>query len=415
MRSIAVSELPQLGSETTVSPRPLPLTGCRVLALLNSVELFGHEKGNIEVFKALRSAGAEVAVGVSTREDGGDLGAYLRHIEFATFPVPFGCQWSKTFFRNRPSLIAACARDLVRSSLAFLRKLRELQPTHVHLGNALAYSYVAPALAVSGVPMVFRVGDEPPKESRPNLWIWKRCLAKADAAVAISESIRHRVLAVSPGASHKLRTIYNLAPLAQGPRDDVQCASDRRHVVFVGQIAEGKGVVPLLEAAVTIVRERADVIFDIVGGSRYSHDLEQSLRAKVDAAGLQDRIRFHGYVKDPSAFYAAAALHVAPSIWEEAAGNVVLEAKREGTPSVVFPSGGMPEMIRHGVDGFVCREKSAEALREAILGFLDSPERLSAARKAALEDHASRFGSARFIAQWTQVYLGCSRDRSTPK
>lgn len=411
MQSAIVPERPELRAEIADTARPLALTGCRVLALLNGIELFGHEKGNVEVFKALRNAGANVEVGVNMLEDGGDLGAYLRGLDFATFSVPFGCQWSKKFFRRQPTLLAACARDVLRSSHAFLRRYRLFHPTHVHLGNSLAYSYVAPALAASRVPMVFRVGDEPPTGSRPNLWIWKRCLARADVVVANSEFIRRRVLDIRPHASHKLRKIFNFAPLAPVGSNIAQPAADKLRVVFVGQIAEIKGIVPLLDAAISIARQRPDVVFDIVGGSRYSGDLEGTLRAKVGAAGLHGSIHFHGHINEPSAYYAAADLHVAPSICEEAAPNVVLEAKRAGTPSVVFPSGGLPELIRHQVDGFVCREKSVQALTEAILWFLDSPDRLSAASSAALEDHDSRFGPARFIAQWTQAYLSCSRTR----
>lgn len=412
MQSAIVSDSPQIPPETADARPPLPLTGCRVLALLNSIELFGHEKGNIEVFKALRSAGADIQVGINAVENGGDVGACLREFDFATFTVPFGCQWSKSFFRRQPSLIAACGRDVLRSSLALRRKCRHYRPTHVHLGNALAYSYVAPALAASRVPMVFRVGDEPPTKSRPNLWIWKRCFAHADVVVANSEFVRRRVLDACPNASHKLHTIYNLAPLQRSTPSVPKLVGNKRNVLFVGQIAEHKGVIPLVDAAIDIV-SRFDVIFDLVGGSRYSGDLERSLRAKIEAAGLQDKIRFHGHVKDPSPFYAAAALHVAPSVWEEPAANVVLEAKRAGTPSVVFPSGGLPELVRHQVDGFVCYEKSAEALREGIRWFLDCPKRLSAARAAALNDHAARFGPTRFVAQWSQVYLDCKRNAST--
>ena len=47
------------------------LSNVRVLATINGVELFGHERGNIEVFKALRESGAEVVVGVSSRTHDG--------------------------------------------------------------------------------------------------------------------------------------------------------------------------------------------------------------------------------------------------------------------------------------------------------------------------------------------------------
>jgi glycosyltransferase involved in cell wall biosynthesis len=406
--SKAVTKSLQIESATVGTPGTLPLAGCRVVALLSSIELFGQEKGNIEVFKTLRSAGADLQVGVSAIEDGGQVGAYLRELEFPTFRVPFGGQWSKTLFRRRPSLIAASLTNVLRSTAVMARKCKSFRPTHVHLGTATAYSYVAPALSRYYVPMVFRVGDEPPLQSRPNLWLWRRCVARANAVIANCDFIRNRILDASPTALPKLHRIFNLAPSARSIPNVMRSATEKQHVVFVGQLAEHKGIVPFVDVAMSMVRQRSDVVFDIVGGSRSSGDLERSLRARVDQAGLQHGIRFHGYVQDPSSYFRTAAVHVAPSLFEDPSANVVLEAKRLGTPSVVFPSGGLRELVRHHVDGFVCREKTAAALTEGIRWFLDWPQRLSAARAAALEDHHERFGAARFSAQWIQVYSGSS-------
>lgn len=413
MLSKAVTKSFQIEPATIDAPGTLPLAGCRVIALLDSIELFGQEKGNIEVFKALRAAGAEVEVGVNSVESGGQVGAYLRGLDFATFLVPFGCQWSKRLFRQNPSLVADCLFKVVRSSAVLARRFKSFRPTHVHLGYSTPYSYVAPALWRHRVLMVFRVGDRPPTKSRPNLWLWRRCLARADSVVANSTFVRDTILEASPGASCKLRTIFNLAPTVPAAPNRPRPASGKRHVLFVGQISEHKGITPLIDAAIKMARQRSDVVFDIVGGSRHSGDLERSLRAKIDQAGFQDIIRFHGYVHDPSSYFSSASVHVAPSLFEDPSANVVLEAKLVGTPSVVFPCGGLPELVKHQVNGFVCHGTSAEALTEGLLWFLDHPDRLSAARVAALEDHHERFGAARFSAQWIQVYLRSSRRTPT--
>lgn len=121
-----------------------------------------------------------------------------------------------------------------------------------------------------------------------------------------------------------------------------------------------------------------------------------------------DRVSLPGHLPNPAGRYSAAAVHVAPSVCEEAAGNVVMEAKMAGTPSVVFPSGGLPEMVRHQVDGYICRDKTVDALVEGIRWCLADRARLRSMGEAARVDSETRFGQARFAAAWASVYGGAS-------
>ena len=112
-----------------------------------------------------------------------------------------------------------------------------------------------------------------------------------------------------------------------------------------------------------------------------------------------------GQVDDPTAFYAKSLIHIAPSITEEPLGMVVLEAKKVGTPSIVFPSGGLPEMVRHRIDGYVCRDKTPEALVEAIEWMMSDRDRLSKMGMAAIDDYETRFGRSRFLQECSKIYL----------
>src|SRR5262249_32856955 len=44
-----------------------------------------------------------------------------------------------------------------------------------------------------------------------------------------------------------------------------------------------------------------------------------------------------------------------------------------GRPSVIFPTGGLAELVEHGVDGYVCPEKSSAALERALAVYEESP------------------------------------------
>ena len=92
----------------------------------------------------------------------------------------------------------------------------------------------------------------------------------------------------------------------------------------------------------------------------------------------------------------------------EGFGVVTIEAKQAGIPSVVFPTGALPELIEHGRDGWVCRAVTAEALADGVAYFLSDPERLARAARAA-RDSLARFSRDRFAVAWWSIF---ERERS---
>jgi glycosyltransferase involved in cell wall biosynthesis len=396
------------------------LQGVRVVAALSGIELFGHERGNIEVFRTLRERGAEVWVGVTAGPERNLVAEHLREDGFRTFPIPFGNQWSWTFLRRHPTTLVAKTREVLACSHALHRALRESKATHVHLGSSLAYAYLAPALARHRLPLVYRMGDAPPVGSGFNLRVWRSAMRRTTTLACNSAFVLGQARA--QGARDGV-VIYNFARRMAAAGDAARRLREREpdapvRVVYVGSIAEHKGLLQLVQAIAEVRAEHPRVVLDIVGGSRYDGQFRGRLEGLVTTLGLAGHVRFAGFVEDPARFYQEASLHVAPSVWEEPSGGVVLEAKSLGTPSVVFPSGGLPEMVRHGEDGYVCEDKTAEALAKALRWMLADGGRLHRMGEAALADSATRFGRDRFGAAWSAVYRGAwpgDRPSGTPR
>lgn len=383
------------------------LQGVRVLAAINGMELFGHERGNIEVFKALCDHGAEVRVGVNARENGGAVGAHLQAIGFETFLIPFGAQWSWQWLKlNGPGFAWNQFKQTFASSRAFNEQIKLFRPTHIHLGSELAYSFLALALRRCKRPLIWRMGDAPPTDSRFNFPIWKMGMRRATRVVANSQYVAGT--AVSAGLSpDKISVINNLAPefggcMASGQTPKLQAG--QRALIYAGSVSQHKGVALLVEAFSHLAAEDPMLQLWILGGSVYDREFREQLVKRVQELGFHDRVAFVGHVQEPGPWYASASVHLAPSIWEEPFANVVLEAKRAGTPSIIFPSGGLPEMVRHEVDGYICEEKTAESLAAAMRWMLKDKDRLTEMGRAAAEDSEARFGRARFLQQWAEVY-----------
>ena len=299
----------------------LPLAGVRVLAALNGHELFGHERGNIEVFKALRTQGAEIIVGTNAKgESENHVDAELRRLGFATFPLPFSNQWSLMWLRKYPLSIREKLSAVTECSRVFVRHIREFKPTHIHLGSPLAYSYLSLALARVRIPLIYRMGDCPPVDSRFNLRLWRMAMRRSRKLVAISHFVADR--AVDAGVDpEKVMVVHSLAPSRterndRGAGTDLRAGSDR--LVYVGSLAEHKGLIPLVEAFTMLATELPALKLDIVGGSQYDAGFRDRLMSMLIERSLSRRVSFHGHVDDPSDYFRRAAVHVAPSIWEEA-------------------------------------------------------------------------------------------------
>jgi glycosyltransferase involved in cell wall biosynthesis len=84
-------------------------------------------------------------------------------------------------------------------------------------------------------------------------------------------------------------------------------------------------------------------------------------------------VHFLGFIENVPDLMRQCHVHVCPSVWEEPYGLVAVEAKSVGLPSIVFPSGGLQELVEHGKNGWITRSKTADELSVALEYYLLNP------------------------------------------
>lgn len=139
------------------------------------------------------------------------------------------------------------------------------------------------------------------------------------------------------------------APVPAAPESALHSTFDARNrLVYAGQIVRGKGVDVLLEA---LAQMREPFECDILGDGSH-RDACERLSARL---GLQDRVRFHGFVPQEKIleFYSHASVAVMSSVWPEPFGATGLEAMRHGVPVVAFDAGGIGEWLMDGWNGYL--------------------------------------------------------------
>ncbi len=376
----------------------------RVLVALGNAALNGQERGNIEALYAAKEVGVDALFVTHAAWGHRHLQPALDRLGLRWTALDYARHFTKQlsplgWVRNVGRLLAA--------SWGFWRIARRYRPTHVHAANPHYVLSVLPALLLMRTPLVYRLGDVPTQHHAlyRRLWRWF-IIPRAERFVCVSAYVRDRLVELGAPAE-KTQVLYSYPPErpAAEPLEPPEPFAGTT-VVYVGQIAKHKGVDLLVEAAVALCRARDDVRFLLAGAMARTNPFALALFGRVQAAGLGDRIRFLGYVEDVPGVLASAAVHVMPSVCEEALGNALVEAKQAGVPSVIFPSGGMPELVEHGRDGVVCRARTAEALREGIGELMDAePERLAAMAMAA-RDSLGRLGITKhaFAEAWGTVY-----------
>ncbi|MDP4021785.1 glycosyltransferase family 4 protein [Methylobacterium sp. NEAU 140] len=202
----------------------------------------------------------------------------------------------------------------------------------------------------------------------------RRATALVDAVVGVSRRILDIHLAEGLFAGAATRTVVrnacSVADLVPGPR----YAGGPVTVGFIGRATPEKGLDRLAAAMAGLPPDRVRLV---VAG-RVSPPEQARLRALAPGADLA----FLGFVP-PAAFYGRVDLVALPSLWEEPAALVVVEALAAGRPVLGSPYGGTPELVRDGENGWIVTPETG-ALRAALAGIADRPEALSAMQDAAL-------------------------------
>ncbi|WP_368642086.1 glycosyltransferase [Castellaniella ginsengisoli] len=107
------------------------------------------------------------------------------------------------------------------------------------------------------------------------------------------------------------------------------------------------------------------------------------LRQEVEALGMGDATVFPGQVADPRRVLAACHVGFVLSL-HEAGSYATCESLAMGLPTLVSDAGGLPELVRHGVDGWVVPAGDVDALHAWLLERLDVPVRPEVAESARL-------------------------------
>jgi glycosyltransferase involved in cell wall biosynthesis len=178
---------------------------------------------------------------------------------------------------------------------------------------------------------------------------------------------------------------------------------DAKVILFLADdVSEGrKGYHILMETLNGIPRDKK--IFLLSAGGGYPPDIPQF-----------PHLHFGNIVNDRvlSFIYSAADMFVSPSLMDNLP-NTIMESMACGTPIVAFEAGGIPDLVRPGVNGLLARVGDAADLREAILHLLGSEatraEMSANCRRIATEEYGLTLQARRYQQLYEGMLSGTNR------
>jgi glycosyltransferase involved in cell wall biosynthesis len=139
--------------------------------------------------------------------------------------------------------------------------------------------------------------------------------------------------------------------------------------------------------------------FVIAGGGRYKEPLQRL----IIESGLTDRIRLLGERNDVYNVLRAMDVLLICSD-HEGIPMVMLEAMALGVAVVARKVGGIPEVIRHGVNGLLVSSDSPKELANACMSLYDSPDLRKNLTEGACDDIHRRYSAEKHARTIVELY-----------
>lgn len=205
----------------------------------------------------------------------------------------------------------------------------------------------------------------------------KRATHWLSAVVGVSERVLSIHTDMGMFAETPIRTVIRNAS-TEPPREPYPRPVCTTEVTFgfIGRLTEEKGIENLMRALAMLPRDRIRMMI----AGRVSDEEQARLRTLAPEA----RIEFMGFVS-PDDFYRQVDVVVAPSIWHDPGPLVVADAKAAGRPLLGTRFGGMPEVIEHGVTGWLT-EADPESLAESMLTVAADPHKIDEISRRLIAD-----------------------------
>lgn len=245
-----------------------------------------------------------------------------------------------------------------------------------------------------------------------NYYPWVRAILrksykKADLVISVSKNIADDLVDNWGVDNKKLRIILNPLDVEEIRRRskekidqdwlDDKIVGKGDLIVATGRLVKVKGFTFLIKAMGVVSQKRNSRLLILGQGEEKSELIELS-----KALGIENKVIFLGFQKNPYKFMARADVFVLPSL-SEGLPIVLIEALGLAIPVVATDTPGSREVLENGKSGLLVPLADEDALAEGILELLEKRE-LANAFSAEAKKRAAEFTVEKIMEEYETLF-----------
>jgi glycosyltransferase involved in cell wall biosynthesis len=268
-----------------------------------------------------------------------------------------------------------------------LRELKSAPPDILQSQHFYTNAYAALAARRLGLQEIGAMRNDGASEvqdcgglfGRLNLHLPRMLAANSRPAIAYAEAC-----GIAKEKLFFLPNVVDRSQLTQTPRLRLPV-----QIVLVGRLEAQKRVDRFLRVLAQLKESSTTPIKGVIVGTGSLRDELLGLAGQLGL--LPDAVEFRGPTGDIKAVYEQSDI-LALTSDHEGTPNVVLEAMAAGLPVVATRVGGIPDIIQHGITGFLSAPQEESCLIEPLLKLIGAPrlrEQVGRAARAHVEAHHS--------------------------
>jgi glycosyltransferase involved in cell wall biosynthesis len=315
---------------------------------------------------------------------GGQLEARIREAGLDVNPIAFsGDAWPQAAW-----------------SLSRIARTSRPDVVHLHDPNAVGAGVLARRLLGLRAPLVASRRVDFALRGRCSRLKYRSC----DRVVAVSRAIA-TVLEEGGLSPERVRLVYEGVPDrpplngGAGALRELGVPADALVVGNVAALTDHKDHATLVEAAALVSRRIPRVVFLVLGEGEQRPRIE----SRVAELGIRDRVVLAGFRDDVDRFLPTFDVFCLSSHME-GLGTSLLDAMAFARPIVATAAGGICEAVEDGLNGRLVPPRNPQALADALVETLSSPELRASMGRAGRRRFEERFTAGRMVDETLRVY-----------
>ncbi|WP_224484563.1 glycosyltransferase family 4 protein [Robertkochia aurantiaca] len=232
--------------------------------------------------------------------------------------------------------------------------------------------------------------------------------SKIHVHTAVSQSICDYLRSCGLERVHLIRSSIDLSRFQKVQGPEVLQDKKKVNLLYAGSFTEMKGIDILFEALPMVLRKESNLMLHMVGDGV----LLQGFRNLSEERSLHDHIRFYPRTDEPAPYLFESDIVIVPSVWGEGSNGVIKEAMACGKIVIASDLVNNAELIEHGKDGLLFKNKNSRDLADKVLEVIDGKYTISA---DSLKKKALGFSAEKMTGEYLQLYRDYLQSFKYPK